>query len=450
MNNLDNIFECEGLWKVSEDLALFGKLTYDPNGNMRLELNGVNKTIKINRRLELVTGTTTKGDITLLDLTCENTNTTRKTIKLNYTPKVILKGKIFENSKDLKFRKFKFNLFNLRSWLSIKGGELSLVNYDSVKFDYSKPEDFTFNVRNEFKGILSQSINVDEDFRNAKIKLEEFSRIEIVYDEKQDIDVILKHIRIITGFITLLTFEQSYPLSISFYDEDYNDIHNPQLGHLFGLDCYIKRYPYSENYRKRSSNELLVPFTSITDRLGSVLSRWIELEKEITPVVYLLLGAFRDKRNFNVNDFMDIVRALESFHRMTFPEEKKFSDEIFKEILGNIKKSLEVPEQREWIMSRVRFANEISLKQRLEGLVKKYLNNSFEKDIESHSKFIKRIVDTRNYYTHFDANSGNPILDGQELYDNYKVLIKILISCILKELGFKNDDFEERLEFLSS
>jgi hypothetical protein len=74
------------------------------------------------------------------------------------------------------------------------------------------------------------------------------------------------------------------------------------------------------------------------------------------------------------------------------------------------------------------------LRKRLKELLHK--NNSILKDYIAHKKdFITKVVDTRNYYTHYTPELCRRAAKEKELYQITEKLKMIIEVCFLGELG---------------
>ena len=111
--------------------------------------------------------------------------------------------------------------------------------------------------------------------------------------------------------------------------------------------------------------------------------------------------------------FLSLVQGIETLHRRNSQEvqmlEKEFSnlkDEILKAISDDNKKS--------WIEEKLRYANELSLRKRLKQMLESF------KDLFGNSKrrnaFIGKVVDTRNYFTHYDSSLESKAAGGTDLW----------------------------------
>jgi hypothetical protein len=104
-----------------------------------------------------------------------------------------------------------------------------------------------------------------------------------------------------------------------------------------------------------------------------------------------------------------------------------------------------VPEEyKPWLKQQIAWSNELSLKQRLEELydhaeiVLKHL-------VVNRDAFIKRVRDTRNYYTHYSASLRKKAADGIELHWITEVLRYVISFSLLYELDFEPEKIEKLL-----
>lgn len=105
-------------------------------------------------------------------------------------------------------------------------------------------------------------------------------------------------------------------------------------------------------------------------------------------------------------------------------------------------------EYKKWLIDRLKYSNEPSLAMRLKEIFKEVdfiisLNSGERK------KIVKKIVDTRNYYTHFDESKKDLIMTTEELIYISKYILVILKVLIMKELGLDEAFIELQLKGLS-
>ncbi len=90
------------------------------------------------------------------------------------------------------------------------------------------------------------------------------------------------------------------------------------------------------------------------------------------------------------------------------------------------------------------FGNEFSLRKRLKDL---FEQKPILKDlIDDNNYFIQKVVDSRNYYVHYDKEEEYDVPSGQDLYELTKRLEICLKVCLLSELGFDQDKIKKMIK----
>jgi hypothetical protein len=91
----------------------------------------------------------------------------------------------------------------------------------------------------------------------------------------------------------------------------------------------------------------------------------------------------------------------------------------------------------------LRYANQFSLRTRLRKIAERLSSNfpiQFIAAEDPRRNFVNKVVDTRNYLTHFDPDLQNKAAEGEELYDLTQKLKTLLEICLLEELGLSLDE----------
>lgn len=317
-----------------------------------------------------------------------------------------------------------------------------------ISFSYTKPQSIYFEIDEILKGNISFDYQVKGDKIDNKIEFQEQCYVNLNYKCKESLFKIIEDINCFIGFLSLVTYEQSYPISINFQDEDYNHIFsvNPPFKFLNkSIKCFYANSLYHTNRKYIYTNEQLVKYEHIQNIFPIILKNWFEKYSTLEPVFNLLLYTIRNKNKFGVENFMDISRALETFHRRTEVLTEKPNHEyenLVAKILSHDKLD---KKELNWLKEKLQYGNEPSLKKRIIGLISKYSNNFTNNKIVFDSKFIQKVVDTRNYYTHFDIKNERKYLKDKELFIASQKLMVLLISCILKDIGLQAHHFESGL-----
>lgn len=439
-------FEYKGKWSVpGTDLWLYGILYFNPNDGATLEVFGTfGKNIFENSNQPIIIGKTNFGCVTLLDNHFRSSSSNLDDVNIcHYEPIFILTGHCFENKDQLRFGSAIFQLFNLLDWFNFHGHKFSLDTGLEYSINYKAPESIPFNFQG-CNGIVNFSGLPDIRKSSDRITLKEECFVTFNYQNKHSVTDIINDIGVFINFITLSTFEQSYPLSITFQDDDYFEEINGQKGPNY-IKCYFRHRTYSPVHKSRQKFEHLLQYERIQTDFSQIINNWYKEYQIIKPCFDLLLYSFFEKYKFSVEKFMDILRGLETFHRITQKNErlpKNQYNELRKSILNGIELN---SEDEIWLNGLLYYGNEPSLKQRLNDLILNYSNIYIEKSITNVEKFCTDVKNSRNYYTHFDPKSKDKALTGQSLFNTYECLLGLLISCIYSRIGIEKSVYEKGL-----
>jgi len=198
-------------------------------------------------------------------------------------------------------------------------------------------------------------------------------------------------------------------------------------------------------HKLRSRGQHLVAYNDIQSEFPLIIENWFKLYEDTQEVIYLVLNYFKDKYRFTTDKFIDTVRALESYHRIHYLNERmprKDFDNLVSNILDqvNLKK-----EDFDWLSQRL-ISNEPNLKIRIKELIKKYSSDFIYTHIPNVNKFARTTTDSRNYYTHYDIKGKPRALRGRDLSELTQKNRAIVISCLLNHVGIKTEYFEEGLQ----
>jgi hypothetical protein len=146
--------------------------------------------------------------------------------------------------------------------------------------------------------------------------------------------------------------------------------------------------------------------------------------------------------------FLLAIQALEVFHRRTTRGglmAKTDYRKLRKRLVEAIPSDL-TPEMGEKLVSLYSFANEPSLMQRLETIIAT-VNEDFGEEVRGFTDgFARKVVDTRNYNTHFTGSLEAKAMDGADMWWASRRIIMLLTYLFLKNIGIKAPAFQEALE----
>jgi len=197
---------------------------------------------------------------------------------------------------------------------------------------------------------------------------------------------------------------------------------------------YLSQF-YSKD-KPRIGFTKLFEFEQIQDDAEGIICNWINALEKINPAFNLyFLATMGTQPSFEAK-FLTLVTGLEIYHRRT-SDEKEMGEAKFEELVKNLIENCP-PGNRVWLEGRLKFANEIVLRKRIKTLIEPFKGLFGNK--KKRKKLINRIVDTRNYLTHYDPELESRAAKGwdlQVLCQKVEVLFQL---HFLQLMGFSETD----------
>ncbi|TGL34842.1 hypothetical protein EHQ52_10150 [Leptospira koniambonensis] len=143
------------------------------------------------------------------------------------------------------------------------------------------------------------------------------------------------------------------------------------------------------------------------------------------------------------NQFINIIQALETFHRINYEglymNPQIYQSKVYSKIAEELSKIQIDSNLRDSLKARLKYGNEISLRNRLKQLLKEHWNFKVL-FIPDHDRFVKTVVDKRNFITHLDPQAGNlHYIQGFEFAKATKILFYLLKYCLMLSMGVRED-----------
>jgi len=446
-------FEYDGIWWLPEnpDKQVSGKLKFHPVKGLELQLIGSFKGLKsLNIFLQpsIILGITSNGKMITLYKCYESRShmSVPGFLSSSFIVSFAFLGCHFEKEEEIRFDSLSLNYSHLEEWTGITGFQFKM-ELDSKNHLKKHEIIYSFPQKVEAK-IDNLSISFDynftsggDRFKEVNLKHTTFIKIKpsksLHFNDYQDV---CYHIQ---NFLSLAIGKAVFPIIIKGKSERCST--KSQSGKAIYPDIFI--YYATNSLFETSSKiypfDMLFTFRDISGKFESILKNWFEKAEMLKPVYDLYFGTLYNPRMYLQHQFLSMTQAIEAYHRHKF-EGKYLSDEDYEPIYNRFKeiiKVLDIEDSfKDALKTKLKYGNEYSLRKRLKDLFLEYrdITQNFIKDEDN---FINRIVDTRNYLTHYDKKLKN-IAGGRDLYRITQKLRKILQICLLCELGFIKEEIK--------
>lgn len=395
-----------------------GTLHISEAGEIRLEVVG-DKIIALNAGgdIKRVVGVIEdSGWVTFDECLCSNSSTSypsgisKSTIHANFA----FIGAGYDGNEEVKFSKFNFSVEGLDEWLGISGIKVEhSQDYKSASIHYIPPEKIGLQLPNgmglEF--IFGWTLPGFPIVSEAKITQKAY--VSLTSESLRSIDDYLDIAFKVNNFLCFATDKTVSLDSVTGYSSEITRESGNGEKHEVPITVYYESNPYSEVKPKVLWHEMLFRYGHVADELEKILANWFANYQISEPAFNLYFASKSGAHKYLEGRFLSLAQGIETLHRRnssdTFMPEGEFNN-----FVTLISKSCPI-DKKEWLDSKLRYANELPLRQRIKQMIEPF-KELFGSTSDS-KNFIGKVLDTRNFLTHYDPRLENQAANGTEIWE---------------------------------
>ncbi len=345
-------------------------------------------------------------------------------------------GKQFQSLTDIGAIAIWLKFTHLLEWLG-NNSVLSTRREDNeTRASFIRPEPIEGNIPC-IETVFSISYELGERLRRFKsLELITSASIMLSPDDAHDLEWYLDLSYRIRHLLTLLIGRPIYfeeILMLRDIGESEQGPNRPEFLHLYLVQ------PDRHMKESISPIEMPVAFSEINNRLPEILNSWLGRDEGLSPLVDLYISNIFS-RTFREFQFLSYIYCLEIYHRINFkglyldPEEfSEYSAKIQKSVSDILPK--ESKDLEDSLNQRLRYGNEYALRKRIREIFNELPEDLFTYLGISIGTFIRQIVDTRNYLTHYSTDLEAAALTSHRLSSATEKLRGLILALLLKDLG---------------
>lgn len=423
-----------GMWFLPEfpNESLSGTLDIDENGKCQLQVPhnfGSIQAIGSNETIPIIHGFMADGKkVTLLH--CIPTNQQwgfPGFLVTNYTSSIAIIGEWYSSEKDIDVFEMTASYDYLNYWINNRPFEI--VGNDEKKeiyMTYRMPERITCNIGSEEIELTYKVNSKSDSYSNFEINQSEF----VCFKFAKEVYYQSALIRIydFANFLTLCVGKRVSPVLITSKNQEGQDI-----------EFIFPRDKIDNEMVKEQ--ELYIKFTYIRDIFEDTMKKWQAKKELLKPIIDYFVEAHEKEFRIPIS-FLKVVQAIEAYSRRMRKNEMLPPEEFEKKV-QSILERIDSGEDQKWVRSII--SNEPRLRQRLTELFGE-TNYIFDISSKKRKSFINKIVDTRNYYTHFDNKLIDKILKPNEIFYVSGFIKMVLRVLLLQELGLNQQLIVSRMQ----
>lgn len=228
-------------------------------------------------------------------------------------------------------------------------------------------------------------------------------------------------------------------MEIYLYKPNTNNYNNEEYNKKdVKIEFLYSDYFFNEKYKSgKEYYDFLFTYQDVKDFFPYVIKLWFNLFEKISPSVNLLIELLL-KRQYPLEiKFLSAIQAVETFHRNVFGS-TIVSKEEHNHRLNLIINSVPI-DLSDWLKEKLAFSNEPNLRKRLKDIYDSIPIEVTGKLISNKKDFIDSVVNTRNYYTHYNSSIKKRVMNNGDILKTVEKLKILLICSILKKLQFNKE-----------
>lgn len=448
-------FDIKGIWWLPErkDNKLNGILHYIEDKEYTLELFGKFEGSQHKYKHSVINGCSVNGvGYTLCDCLYTNIVTHMPDFpETTINVSIIFENIIVEKFDDIRLNAASFSFSFLDNWVHTNGfasgiGKHKLLDVKNLIINYCLPDKIENKIDNDFYLNINFIVNTPTyTLTQKKMRIKQKTEIEIIPQHDNALSYFIEKIMYFRHFLMLALNANTKKLYIKIKPVSCDNIKTNNDKPAF---IYIK--DKAEDFKKKeiSPLDMVFSYPSIKDRLNFMLNTWYKNHTDCYSAYTLYFETLHHK-GLNLENFLlNLTQTLESYHRKKYNSEymdkEEFKNTIYKKLVENIPSDLE-SDFKESLKSKIRYGYEYFLRRRLKEIFQQN-NNFLKKFISDHETLINEIVETRNYYTHYDEKSKF-VKTYSDLYELCEKIKVIFISLLLFDLGFKFEEVQQFIEY---
>lgn len=451
--NMLEPFETMGQWWIPSSKDKFsGILKYDPQEAI-LELKILGELLPLKsgpitfQNVKIVNGLTTGGQyMTLLNcLYAIDSISSPGYITSKVIPQFIFVGACFDNEEEIIFNEAVYSCHNnedfmgesgLKPEFQVKDGKLSTYN-----LSYKYPEVINFKVEN-FN--ISTNWWISWPMGGPELNISEKAGFTIKSPQYcKHTDFLEIPINSIHSFLELIIEDRLPIRTVALKSEKIGWTEEDGTFHQEPVSLLWKQrisYPLP---KKRHPLELLFTIHGISNEINSVMQKWSGTWQKYKPAQNLFFTVLRMRKELTVeNGFLNLCHVLEAYHRIK-SDETYTQPEKYEELLGVIIQAIP-QEHKEYIRQRLQYGNELMLRKRFKHIYD-LMPVKIQERIGERKNFCDKIVNTRNYLTHYDKNIKSLALSYGEMIKYEAIMITICKTLFLLEAGINSETINLKL-----
>jgi hypothetical protein len=441
-----------GIWWLSDQAndTVAGTLTISNEEGFRLELIGrlgqIGEAFAINtiKTYPKILGMTKEGQqITLCDCLESLSHFSSNGAGTFASQQIFIRGAIYIGSHflepdDPRFYKIDVQYSHLQEWADLFKPQV-LFTPGKFELTYTYPQKKHVSLS---EGSISLVTTFNSHQNSSQVSLSQTVLIEFEVQEALTLtEWLSRYISPVQNFLSLATQRPNAIESISAYVAESKVDTTSTTAEKKPIQIIFPKYFIEKKAGETiHPHNMLFAYVDIEADFSEIIKKWLAVSDELSSVCDLFFSVMYNRNLYQENRFLNIAQAAETYHRRRFKKDVP-GDEHVKRLAAILASAPE--EYREWLEKKLTYSHEPNLSQRLKDLIRE-VDKVIKPLLRRKDSFVQKVVDTRNFLTHYDPSLENKAAKGEALFVLTQTLSLLVQACFLHELGLSD---EKSIEF---
>lgn len=345
-------------------------------------------------------------------------------------------GAGYDKNEPITFSKLRFSVEGLDEWLSISG--IQIQNNPETKscaIHFSLPDEVKYRLSDDVELAFGFIGTFPAWDKLKEVRIKQKAYISISFKSEQPLDGLLVEVDKIRNFIAFALNESVALDAVTGFSQNVTADYGELGVHQQPIEIYYRSRANIGAAPKINFNNLLFSYQEIKVEFERVVAKWDDSYALNQSAFNLYFAAKNNQKGFIDDKFLSLVQALEALHRRTSKTVSMPIGEFeeTKKVLLNACPNT----QKEWLEGKLKYANEPSLNQRLSEMTEPF-EHCFDSP-KKRKRFIRKVVATRNYLTHYDITLQQEAAYGEDLFKLCEALEALFQLQLLKLIDFSEE-----------
>lgn len=366
---------------------------------------------------------------------------------MQYTKQIIYAkysflGLLINSIEEIKFKKVIFDFGNIIAWSGLCNYNWEFSNEGGSDLKWVHKEPVKFKVRENLEVVFlpSQgSVGIGDIFE-SEIKARQYISVEFTYSNFVEWEVV-KNDALSMQYLIGIGTNQRVEINSAKYCHSSIYIELPKVDNVSEkiYEPVDVIFGTGEVEATQNTNSYDFLYTLSDIKKNDIFVRWNENYSMLKPVLDLYFIAFSNTIQSPEMLFLNLMQALETYHaRFITDDAKSYPQRVNSLVESFCQGNSNIEEWRTFLLDngQAKNTNNIYLRSRLADLVFANGELPFWPQKCFPEEYIRKIIDTRNYYTHYDQSKFEKAFSKEELPCINEHLLALLQYHLLILMGF--------------